>query len=452
MRMPDSIRGFKVTDIVDRLTLDVLRLLEQVLTASRFEQDRLYLGLLLTLSRKTYVNKLLFRDFSAAGESQWYSLPMPDGTDAKVHEQSVTYLQQVLARRPRLARRLQHEPGNMHLLLGALCRFGPAEKNWAIAEVKRDQTLEKDDGAQDFRIPLGRALEALCRSLGTDYSPESIRRREQYGPLWLVRAPNAAEVPEEVSLFEIAEALPVPLDVSFAANSELQRLIVRVMDALNERYMLLRGCGLNPMFWHDRDEPSISRLRDLKRLRQDADELLRLGIESSNVDAYQRTFNELKGGAKSFGGFTSFDDFVGDETGMSMLRYTTLSLDDALDDEAGGDSWLRHETIADPDAVDIEEDFTMREAGSQWITDLIEARPKMFNPVMRYFFEQVIGEGRPIYAGGGDRGVLADSAFRNLLDDDPDFADLDDDDRVEQLSKRAEALIKRGLKSQPVDA
>jgi hypothetical protein len=171
MRMPDSIRGFKVTDIVDRLTLDVLRLLEQVLTASRFEQDRLYLGLLLTLSRKTYVNKLLFRDFSAAGESQWYSLPMPDGTDAKVHEQSVTYLQQVLARRPRLARRLQHEPGNMHLLLGALCRFGPAEKNWAIAEVKRDQTLEKDDGAQDFRIPLGRALEALCRSLGTDYSP-----------------------------------------------------------------------------------------------------------------------------------------------------------------------------------------------------------------------------------------------------------------------------------------
>ncbi len=60
----------------------------------------MYLGLLLTLSRKTYVNKLLFRDFSAAGESQWYSLPMPDGSEARVHEQSVTYLQQVLARKP----------------------------------------------------------------------------------------------------------------------------------------------------------------------------------------------------------------------------------------------------------------------------------------------------------------------------------------------------------------
>ncbi len=145
--------------------------------------------------------------------------------------------------------------------------------------------------------------QALCKGLGDDYSPESVRRREQYGPLWLIRSPCVAEVPEELSLFEIAEALPVPLDARFTADADLQRLIVRVMDALNERYMLLRGCGLNPMFWHERDEPSIARLRDLKRLRQDADELLRFGIETSNVDAYQRTFNELKGGAKSFAGF-----------------------------------------------------------------------------------------------------------------------------------------------------
>lgn len=450
--MPESIRGFKVTDIVDRLTLDVLRLLEQVLTTGKFEQDRLYLGLLLTLSRKTYVNKLLFRDFSAAGNTQWYSLPMPDGDEARVHEQSVTYLQQVLSRRPRLARVLKHEPGNMHLLLGAFCRFGAEEKGWKTAEVKRDKTLTLADDDQDFRNPLGRALNALCKSLGTDYSPESTRRRGEYGPLWLIRTPSAAEVPEEISLFEIAEAVPVPLDASFVADPDLQRLIVRVMDALNERYMLLRGCGLNPMFWFDRDEPSIARLRDLKRMRQDADELLRLGIESSNVDAYRRTFDDLKAGAKTFGGFATFDDFTSDETGMSMLRYTSLSLDDAMGDDSEGESWLRHEAIADPNAVDIEEDLTMREAGSQWVTDLIEARPKMFDPVMRYFFEQVIGEGRPIYAGAGDPGVLLDPAFQQLLDDHPDFAGLDNDDRADQLSKRAEALIKRGLKSQPVSA
>ncbi len=135
-----------------------------------------------------------------------------------------------------------------------------------------------------------------------------------------------------------------------------------------------------------------------------------------------------------------------------MLRYTALSLDDALGDDAGGDSWLRHETIADPDAVDIEEDLSMREAGSQWITDLIDARPKMFSPVMRYFFEQVIGEGRPIYPGAGDQGVLKDEAFRQLLEDDPDFQQLDDDDRADELTKRAEALIKRGLKNLPVSA
>ncbi len=450
--MPGAIRGFKVTDIVDRLTLDVLRLLEQIFAKSSFEQDRLYLGLLLTLSRKAYVNGLLYRDFSTSGDAQWYSLPMPDGSDVRVHEQSVTYLQQVLARRLRLARRLQHEPGNMHLLLGALCRFGPAEKGWATAEVKRDPKLEKADETSDFRNPLGRALAVLCKNLGTCYSPESVRRREQYGPLWLIRPPCAAEVPEEISLFEIAEAVPVPLGSSFASDAELQRLIARVMDALNERYMLLRGCGLNPMFWHDRDEPSIARLRDLKRLRQAADELLRLGIEASNVEAYRRCFNELKGGAKSFAGFSSFDDFASDEAGLSMLRYAALSLDESLGDDAGGDTMLRHEAIADPGAVDIEEDLAMREAGSQWVTDLINARPKMFNPVMRYFFEQVLGEGRPIYSGAGDDGVLDDAVFRKLLDEDPDFKDLDDDDRVEQLSKRAEALIKRGLKNQPMSA
>lgn len=448
--MPGSIRGFKVTDIVDRLTLDVLRLLEQILTSGPYEQDRLYLGLLLTLSRKTYVNSLLYRDFSSTGDAQWYSLPMPDGSEARVHEQSVTYLQQVLSRRLRLARRLQHEPGNMHLLLGAFCRFGPAEKGWQSAEVKRDLKLEKSDEVTDFRNPLGRTLATLCKSLGTDYSPESERRREQYGPLWLIRQPSVAEVPEEISLFEITEAVPAPLDSSFSSDSDLQRLIARVMDALNERYMLLRGCGLNPMFWHDRDEPSISRLRDLKRLRQEADELLRLGIETSNSDAYQRCFNELKDGAKSFAGFTSFDEFAGDETGLSMLRHAALSLDDTMGDDANGDSWLRHEAIADTSAVDIEEDLSMREAGSQWVTDLINARPKMFSPIMQYFFEQVLGEGRPIYPGAGDEGVLNDQAFQALLDDDPEFSHLDEDDRADLLSKRAEALIKRGLKNQPV--
>lgn len=448
--MPDSIRGFKVTDIVDRLALDVLRLLEEVFTESRFEQDRLYLGLLLTLSRKVYVNKLLFRDFSMEGEDQWYSLPMPNGDEVRVHEQSVTYLQQVLARKPKLARRLQHEPGNMHLLLGAICRFGPAEKGWDTTEVKRDLNQEKADSAEDFRIPLGRTLASLCKNQGTDYSPESTRRREQYGSLWLIRSPFAAEVPEEISLFEVAEAVPVPLSAEFTSDADVQRLLARVMDALNERYMLLRGCGLNPTYWHERDEPSIARLRELKRLRQDSDELLRLGVESSNVDAYQRSFNELKGGAKTLGGFSTFDDFAGDETGMLMLRHTSLSIDEAVGDDANGDSWLRHEAIADPDAVDIEEDLSMRDAGSQWVTDLIEARPKMFSPVMRYFFEEVLGEGRPMYEGAGDKGVLTDAAFRALLDDDADFAELDDDDRAEQLAKRAEVLIKRGLKNQPV--
>ncbi|MDH3662792.1 MAG: hypothetical protein OEU92_22645, partial [Alphaproteobacteria bacterium] len=120
------IRGFKINTILDRLAVDMLGLLEGHLTAQPFDRDRYYLSILLTLSKRLYISQLLYRDFRAAGDQQWHRYQLSDGKIAKVHEQSIVYLHRVLMRRLKLAKRLKHEPGNMHLLLAQLARFGGA--------------------------------------------------------------------------------------------------------------------------------------------------------------------------------------------------------------------------------------------------------------------------------------------------------------------------------------
>jgi hypothetical protein len=448
--MSKPIRGFKINTILDRLAVDVLRILDQCLCATQFDRDRFHLAVLLTLSRRLYVTNLLYRDFRVDRDSQWYSWSLPQGGSARVHEQSIVYLHRVLARRPRLARRLRHEPGNMHLLLGVLCRHGAARYGWPKTEIRRDQALVAQGDAPEFLKPLAFELAAQRARLGESYGEESQRRRGQYGPLWLIRGECTAELPEEMSVFDVVDAVPVPLDGEFAEDAEVQLMLVRVLDALNERYMLLRSCGLDPELWHDRDEPSIARLRELKRLRQDAEELLRLSIESDNIDAYRRAFDAAKGEAKLLGGFADFDEFATSEVGMAILRYAALSLDDIMSTDEGGDEWVRHESIADPDAEDVEESVTRRRHASEWVEMLLDDAPDWFDPVMRHFFVEVLGEGRPIHGGPGDPGVLKDRTFRSLVQADASLAGVDEDELAEVLYQRANALIQRGLRRRSV--
>jgi hypothetical protein len=444
--MARPVRGFQVNTILDRLAIDTLGIFARVLTVAPLDRDRLHIAVLLTLSRKSYVDNLLYRDFRLDRESQWYSWTLPDGGEARIHEQSIVYLDKVLSRRPRLARRLRDEPGNMHLLLWRLCRHGPAKHGWRVTEIRRDLTLSDRGDAPDFVDHLAAELAAQRARLGDAYSDESKRRRQEYGPLWLIRGDCSAEVPEEMSLFEVLDALPLPLDEAFVEDTEVQRILVRVMDALNERYMLLRACGLNPEVWHDRDEPSIARLREMKQLRKPAEELLRLGIETDNADAYRRTFDGLKGREKQFAGCSSFDEFATTEHGQAMLRFVPLSLDDRIGDHDEGEERARHETLADPDARDVEEDVTRRLAAGQWVQLLIDDRPDWFCPVMRHFFLEVIGQGRPIHGGPGDRGVLNDPAFQRLVESYPELIVLDEPELAERLCQQAEAIIKRGLR------
>ncbi|MEZ5932619.1 MAG: hypothetical protein R3F54_11790 [Alphaproteobacteria bacterium] len=446
-----AIRGFKINTILDRLAVDMLGLMERGLTLSEPDRDRFYLGILLTLSKQLYVSQLLYRDFRAAGDQQWHRYKLPGNKTAKVHEQSLVYLHQVLMRRLRLARRLKHEPGNMHLLLGQLARFGTRGDGWAAVELRRDPALEARDGAEDFRTPLAAALDAQRSALGDDFGDEARRRREEYGPLWLIRPPDAAEMPEEMSWFDVIDAVPVPLAAGFTGDVETQRLVVRVLDSLNERYTLLRSCGLDPERWHERDTPSIAKLRDLKRLRQQAEDYLRQSIEDEAVRAYRRAFAELAelaGSGGEIAGFDGFDDFATSEVGMAMLRYPVQSLDDAIGGEDDDDDRSRHDLLADEDAVDIEQRLGEREAAGAWVTRLITDRPGWFDPAMRYFFEQVLGRGRPLYPEEGDEGVLFDPDFLALVAGDDELAELDDEALAAALYRRAQKLIKRGLNRQ----
>ena len=441
-----EVRGFKINTILDRLALDMLRLLDTSLKAETFDRDRFHLGILMTLSRNSYLTKLLFRDFRADAAMQWHRYRLAGGKTAKIHEQSTVYLHHVLARRLRIARRLLGEPGNMHLLLGQLCRHAKTDAGpWKEILVRRERDRHPKVDSDVLFARISQILDRQRKALGEGFSDDA-KRRDQYGPIWLILMDLAAELPEEMSLFDVAEAAPVPLAADFCGDVDLQRLLVRVLDSLNERYMLLRSIGLDPEEWHDRDDPAIGRLRDLKRLRQKAEELLRLTIEEHKVPAYRRAFEELQEGGKAYAGFRDFDDFATSEVGLAMLRYPVLSLDDPIGGEDEGDEWLRSETLSDPDAEDSETTVARQESAGRWVELLIEDRPKWFDPVMRAFFEQVIGGGRPIHGAPGEPGLLGDKAFRDLIDADADLRDLDDGDLAEELYQRADKLIKRGVR------
>ena len=441
--MAKPVRGFQLNTILDRLALDVLPVLEDCLTSAPLARDRLHLWILATLSKRRYLEGLLYRDFRADAAGEWHRYRLPDGTTIRVHEQSLVYLDKVLARRPKLARRLRHEPGNMHLLLGLLARHGPPAQGWDTSEVRRERTLTNRADDPAFREPLAEALAEQRTRLGERYGEDSVRRRKEYGPIWLIRGVCAAELPEEMSFFEVTEAAPVPLQHGFTGDHEVQRMVARVLDSLNERYMLLRACGLDPVLWHDRDEPSISRLRDLKRLRRPAEELLRLQIESEPDAAWRRAFEEVKDGP-TLAGFASFDAFATSEVGQAILRRAPLSLDDPLGEDDEGHERLRHETLA-AEGQPVDEGVLRRRAAASLIAQLVELEPDLFDPVMVHFFTQVIGQGRPIHGDGATPGVLDDLAFRRLVRAEPELAKLDAAELGERLYERAQAIIAAGL-------
>ena len=303
-----AIKGFKINTILDRLAVDMLGLVESHLSAGHFDRDRYYLSILLTLSKKLYISQLLYRDFRAAGDQQWHRYQLSGDKVAKVHEQSIVYLHQVLMRRLRLARRLKHEPGNMHLLLAQLARFGTRRrrleprsnsavtsrskrmKGWMISRAGLRPNLrpsEQHSATISVTRPDGGAMNT-DRSGSSE--PPNVSR--DAGGNVLVRRDRCRTF---TACRQTSQEMSTRSDWS-----------CRVLDSLNERYTLLRSCGLDPERWHERETPSIAKLRDLKRLRRQAEDYLRQSIEDEQVRSYRRAFDDLADDERSDRRFRKF--------------------------------------------------------------------------------------------------------------------------------------------------
>ena len=249
--------------------------------------------------------------------------------------------------------------------------------------------------------------------------------REKYGYLRLAAEPCRAEVPEELSWFEMLWVLPLR---GIHAEQTITKLMLRVMESLNERYMLLRACGLNPEHWLHHTELSLANLEDMRRLRKYAATLASSEGREHDTALYARCFQALQGNSKKFAGFADFDAFSQSEAGSAFLQVFTFA-------EAQADIELMFE-CDDNDEHDAE-----RRA---WVDRLMEAHPKPFQKdrLMTYFFRASLAGGRPLCSGGG--GILDDAELQALAQNDPQYADLDEDALTRKIYQNAKRIINAG--------
>lgn len=113
-------RGFKFRTIIDRFAWDLLLILRESLVADSFDSDHVKLRILMTLSdvaenrgegdprfnenlsrrksrRYSYVNNLLFRDYSALKDTVWHSFHLPSTDEhaartIRIHDEAINYL------------------------------------------------------------------------------------------------------------------------------------------------------------------------------------------------------------------------------------------------------------------------------------------------------------------------------------------------------------------------
>ncbi len=416
--MDSNPRGFKFRTIIDNFAWDILRILREILVEKSFDTDHLKLRMLMTLSdvsdkrnkkgaefkdrlptkshSHSYVKKLLFRDFSATKDTLWHTfhLPATEGDPActiNIHDEAITYLSSVLERRLTLAQNLKDKPTNTHALLEIWSQHSALHADWKSAHAHRQSNVQSENEDRSYFHDTAQKLAEQRSSLGLEYSEISHRRREQYGPIWLIVSDCRAEVPEELSLFNVLGALPLPLGSGFANEKTVQKSLVRVLDSLNERYKLLRSAGLPPYIWLDRTHPPIAVLRESKRLRTDADGYIKTGEAVDILSAYRKAFEaRLKNeNRKKLVGCTNFDEFAQTEFGMTMLKYFALSLEQSA--AAGSD-----EELSLYDAIpgsDIDEDlsqsvFAKFDNDFDWVQYLIDTRPELFDDVMIVFFRK----------------------------------------------------------------
>jgi hypothetical protein len=414
-----------------------------------------------------YLNGLLFRDFQR--DSRYDEYPLGDYGCLQLHPETCLYVSDVLLlRRLQPARKIGKEPTNMHLLLRELCRETRADDSqegkdeadslWRTTEISR-----QTDGAayvEGWFLPVAEALANQIDKLGDNISKVAQNRRIADGSYWLRVGLCSEEAGEELNLREVLEILPKPLRSGFSRVGEIRRLLKTVIDSLNTRYRLLRGCGLAPETWLHRDEPSVDRLKGLVKLRKRAWSD-RAWLDGRRLDAFEKAFKDLLPEcAGKVGGFTSFEKWRDSDEGDAMLHrgwdreiswetwIECMTEDENLDDSEGPDFLAGREPdrganedfagerIAGSDTGDGEPSFAPSDTMALILED---AGPRLAdNAVLWAFFRWVLVEKR---AWTGRDGLAARTDFRELCAANTGYASLSRDDLGAHLYSEACILI-----------
>jgi len=458
--------------IVFRLAAALHRLLQQALSDPRDLEKRVAVGLLVILSREPFRSELLFCDFDQDRESLWLR-PVGEGADpedpdadpdadaaagparagagAWVFKPAQEYLTLVLCRRLTLANNLMERPTNMHLLLRHLVAHGPAAQGWPAARVARLPGPPSSVPPPDFFEQCAKTLEKQVHRLGTRYGPISRERRAVHGPIWLSLPDCAAELAEELTLWDCLAATPVP--PARDLDDDLRDGLSRVLESLNKRYGLLRSCGLDPAQWPEDGAPgdagdeadlSVARLRQFQALRRAAEALLArdpAGRPLTREEAFAQAFRVLQTDGKPCAGFATWKDFATSTVGERMIHRGPRSLDEALPGGADGGTFTLVEQLAAPE-WDQDPDpetglmLTGPEAQLDRQSDLayvLEHCPGIRNnPVLDWFVRATLFDGRLIHGAGG---VLDDPGFRRLVDATARYPATDDEALLSALER-----------------
>jgi len=209
--------------------------------------------------KNRYIEELLFKDYYADESDVWQDYGHGKYGRLPTHAEANTYLISVLWYRClglATTSAAQDKPTNTHLLLECLCQLSAAPGEW-------DKTLisSLSEGAAK-----GADLTWFRKLYKTLF--ERFASQVKY---WLTAGEDcAAPLGEKLCFDDVCRFAPAPLQSGFAKDEKFSRLLLRVLESLNERYGLLRGCGLPPERWLERDQPSITKLHDLVALREAA--------------------------------------------------------------------------------------------------------------------------------------------------------------------------------------
>lgn len=371
-----------------------------------------------------YIDGLLFRDYYATN-GRFMQTGLPGFGRVDIHIEASRYVSDVLLLKPLELAKVNvksGKPTNLHLLLERLCQLSSAQGDWQNTTIQRCLQAEK------YSLLWFEKIAARLERLKAQKDKRPINKtaenqRKLLGPYWLRAGDCHAEVVEELTLLDVLTVLPLALTSGFSKDPKFLRLLKSIIASLNERYRLLRSCGLPPETWLSEKQPSLNKLEQLKVLRDQA-KSLDVWQSGDYEQAWRQAFTELKAGNNEIGGFDNFCQWRDSDIGQAMLRIT-LSLDTLFEDD-GNNEALGNE---DNDLGSYElHQALIQDAGDRLTQDR----------VLEAFFQEVMLKNRPVQDQGG---LFTDAEFMALVAADDNYAALDADALAEALHLKTSSLI-----------